>query len=305
MRGGASRRKFCVFASKISVVGPCALNIRGECTMEECAGTSPQMVLHHTRRGPTNCPQRSLSILSPCSNRTRCSAPLQSAVHHFAVLHLQLRPTYGHPCHAPCSVPPPRATSAYQKRPHRMPKLRHRPTPVRHLGPFQRSADELQCNLHRESRRRPVSQSPAAATSRSPPELRDYIEGGDFGPGRVHADARRYAIGSLRIDRFDLSGHNADIRRYATDSSDDAPATGFFTATKWMHQLARAYVIPVIHTRLLREWFACRPPQCRPIRRGISLSRASSARSPTHATALSVRTPRRPRCRRLRRWTPT
>ena len=29
-------------------------------------------------------------------------------------LNLQLRPTYGHPCHAPCSVPPPRATSAYQ-----------------------------------------------------------------------------------------------------------------------------------------------------------------------------------------------
>ena len=28
----------------------------------------------------------------------------------------------------------------------------------------------------------------------------------------------RDAIGSLRIDRFDLSGHNADIRRYATDS---------------------------------------------------------------------------------------
>ena len=66
--------------------------------------SAPQMVLHYTRQG-------SQSILSPNSNRTRCSAPLPSAVHHFAVLHIQLRPTYGHSRHAPCSVPPTRAPS--------------------------------------------------------------------------------------------------------------------------------------------------------------------------------------------------
>ena len=43
--------------------------------------------------------------------------------------------------------------------------------------------------------------------------------------------------GSLRIDRFDLSGHNTGIRRYTADSSDDAPATGtastcFFASTR-------------------------------------------------------------------------
>ena len=197
--------------------------IRGECTMEECAGTSPEWcyITHarevnpFSRQIPTALDARprfnQLCITSPCS--TSSYGP-RMATHVMPLV----------PFRQPARH---RGQRQLTIRPHRVRKLRHRPTPVRHPGPFQRSADGLQCNLHRESRRRPVSRlPPAAATSRSPPELRDYIEGGDFGPGQVLADTRRYTIGSLRIDRFDLSGHNSGIRRYATDSSDDAPATG-------------------------------------------------------------------------------
>ena len=191
--------------------------IHGECTMEECAGASPEWcyITHarevnpFSRQIPTALDARPRfhqpCITSPCS--TSSYGP-RMATHVMPLV--PFRQLARH-----------RGQRQLTIRPHRVPKLRHRPTPVRHVGHFQRSAHGLQCNLHQESRRRPISQSPAATTSRSPPELRDYIEGGDFGPGQVLADTN-----SLRVDRFDLSGRNSGIRRYATDSSDDAPATG-------------------------------------------------------------------------------
>ncbi|EOD27969.1 hypothetical protein EMIHUDRAFT_254206 [Emiliania huxleyi CCMP1516] len=55
----------------------------------------PRQQLDTLDTGPRHLDTRAQqSILSPNSNRTRCSAPLPSAVHHFAVLHLQLRPTW-------------------------------------------------------------------------------------------------------------------------------------------------------------------------------------------------------------------
>ena len=140
--------------------------IHGECTMEECAGASPEWCyITHARE------------VNPFSRQIPTA--------------LDARPRFHQPgITSPCS------TSSY--------------------GP------------RMATHGMPLVPSPAATTGRSPPELRDYIEGGDFGPGQVLADtnSRRYTIGSLRIDRFDLSGHNSGIRRYATDSSDDAPATG-------------------------------------------------------------------------------
>ena len=233
--------------------------IHGECTMEECAGASPEWCyITHARE------------VNPFSRQIPTA--------------LDARPRFHQPCiTSPCS------TSSY--------------------GP------------RMATHGMPLVPSPAATTGRSPPELRDYIEGGDFGPGQVLADtnSRRYTIGSLRIDRFDLSGHNSGIRRYATDSSDDAPATGtastyffcvnttiffhnrdndrtqFFTATKWMHQLARAYVIPVIHTiatQLVRTpstTMSTTPP--RESFSTFSLSRAFGSLADTRHCAIGSHTP--------------
>ena len=86
----------------------------------------------------------------------------------------------------------------------------------------------------------------------------------------------------------------ASTRRFFFHNRDN-DRTQFFTATKWMHQLARAYVIPVIHTiatQLVRTpstTMSTTPP--REFFSTFSLSRAFGSLADTRHCAIGSHTP--------------
>ena len=82
----------------------------------------------------------------------------------------------------------------------------------------------------------------------------------------------------------------ASTRRFFFHNRDN-DRTQFFTATKWMHQLARAYVIPVIHTIATQ---LVRTPSTTPPREffsTFSLSRAFGSLADTRHCAIGSHTP--------------